>query len=238
MKNKSIAVVLLIEDIPRYISQFKLLVLSIREYNCDLPIYAITPTLHKLNNKDIEWCVDKGVIYHHEASSHSICRSDKTRIHSSIISAQTCLIATKIVSEDYMIYIDNDTVCLGNIIEVMSDQQSLLNVCNITSKQIYIDNKLPGYINRFVESTKKNIALLKNDIHIKTQWPFSWFVFHHVKSPFWYEWSQYIQECIDIVNNKNILFKYNLCLSVIESAIEIFLSKCLFSNFDEISALY
>ena len=230
MKSESIAVALLIEDIPRYISQFKLLVLSIREYNYNLPIYAITPTLYKLKSNDIQWCVDNMVTYHHVPEAHSICRSGKVHIHSSIISAQACLIASKIVNEEYMIYVDNDTVCLGDIIESLSDQQSLLNVGNITSNQTYIDNKLQGYINKFVKTTKKNITLLKNDTSIKTQWPFSWFVFHPVKSTFWYEWSQYIQECIDIVTDKSILYKYNLSLSVIESAIEIFLAKCLYDN--------
>jgi hypothetical protein len=116
---------------------------------------------------------------------------------------------------------------MGNITDIFNTHHSLLNVCNIKSTQTYVDNKLQYYIDDFVKTTSKNITLLKNDVTINKQWPHSWFVFHPVESTFWFEWFQYISDCMKIVTDKAILSKYNLCLSVIESASETYLLKCL-----------
>ena len=222
MMSKTIAVVLLIEDIERYVEQFKLLVITIRTENKNTPIYAITPTLFRLSKSDILWCHDHDVMYSVHSEYHDTCRGSEMIVHSNIIAAQTMVIASDIVREDMILYIDVDTVCLGKIsdIQLGSDNQLYISRINkVISTDDYIDDTLPGYMENFVKTTHKHLKLVKEYKEFSS-WPSSWFIYHLRESPFWCEWLDYMSEYNKKVIKSPVIGRYKMTCQIVEQGEE------------------
>lgn len=222
MMSKTIAVVLLIEDIERYVEQFKLLVTTIRIENQNTPIYAITPTLFRLNESDILWCQEHDVKYSVHSEYHDTCRGSKMSVHSNIISAQTMVIASNIVREDMILYIDVDTVCLGKIndIQLSSDNQLYISHINkVISTNNYVDDTLPEYMKNFVKTTRNHLKLVREYKEFGS-WPSSWFIYHPRESSFWCEWLDYMSEYIKKVIKSSVIKRYKLTCQIVEQGEE------------------
>jgi hypothetical protein len=223
--TKKIAIVLVIENIERFLQQIKLLIKTIRYYNPDISIYAITPTKHKLTNVDQQWLKSWDVKYVFNPDTHDACRGKHIYTHNAIMKPQVCSIATDIIDEDYILCLDNDAICLKSIPECFSNLDTYVHTVPLDKFQHikFVDKTLQQYLTDFRSSTNKHLKLLKHSTITTNIWPTSWVVFNHKNTTFWKRWRDYIySNTISITTNK-LLGKYNLQEILLEQLTELFL---------------
>lgn len=230
--SKKIAIVLAIENIPRFLQQIKLLIKTVREHNPYIPIYAITPTKYKLTSDDQQWLESRNVRYIFKPEAHSICRDRNLTIHNAIMGPQVCLIASNIIEEDFILYLDNDCICLKPISEHLSNLDTLVHTVpyNVSRYEPYIDKTVRQYLVDFQNSTERHLKLLKHPPVTTNMWPTSWFIYHQKNTTFWKRWRDYIYtNTVNIISNK-LLSRYNLQEVILEQLIELFLYDELISG--------
>lgn len=205
MNNKSLAVVLIVEGINNYEMQFKLLTYTILKYNPSIRIYAVTPSRYSISY-DTKKYMEKYNIFHIDCPTmHSEVKENEENIFTDIIKPKSILLAKKYITEDYILHIDNDTVCFGDLSKILEQYSSGYFCANNEHVLNYTSNNVINIIMKFKKEAKQLYKLISDNDELFNVFPTGWIVLHPTNSDFWQKWVDYILYVIEKIKNKKVL---------------------------------
>jgi hypothetical protein len=215
MDTKSLAVVLIVEGINQYEIQFRLLTHTIRVYNPTVKIYAVTPSYYSIS-KDTKDHIKKYGIFHIDCPDmHDEVKNCEETILTDIIKPKSILLAKRYITEDYILYIDNDSVCFGDLYKILEQYDSGYFCVSQPDVLKMASNYVVNTELKFRYEAKQLYKLISNENWFDF-FPTGWFILHPTHSDFWQKWVDHILYITKKVKNKNIL---QLCKEYIRSSI-------------------
>jgi hypothetical protein len=207
--------VLIVEGINNYEMQFRLLTYTIRKYNPNIKIYAVTPSRYSISD-DTKDHIRKYEIFHIDCPDmHDEVKGNKEILYTDIIKPKSILLAKKYITQDYILHIDNDTVCFGDLHKILEQYDSGYFCVS--------DNKVLDSASKHAINTVTKISREAKQLYSiisKEDWfkffPCGWFILHPAHSDFWQKWIDHIICITNKVKNKNIL---KICNEHISSSI-------------------
>ena len=215
MNIGSLAVVLIVEGINNYEMQFMLLTYTIRKYNPNIKIYAVTPSRYSISNNTKDH-IKKYKIFHIDCPEmHDEVKGCEETILTDIIKPKSILLAKKYIKEDYILYVDNDSVCFGNLYKILERYTSGYFCVSHTDVLKTASTHATNIELKFRYEAKQLYKLINNEKWFD-YFPAGWLILHSTHSDFWQKWIDHILYIKEKVKNKNIL---QLCKEYIRSSI-------------------
>jgi hypothetical protein len=160
---------------------------TIRKYNPTIKIYAVTPSRYSIGEKTHKHIEKYNIKHINCPELHNEVKDCKENIFIDIIKPKSLLFAKKYVTEDFILYLDNDAVCFGDLYSILEKYTSSY-FCPSSQNVLSTANK--NSINleaKYRNEAKKFYSLIDN-----TDWfnyfPSGWFILHNTQSNFWQHW--------------------------------------------------